>query len=241
MKYVVFCDFDGTITLKDTTDAILQRYADPQWETVEREWLDGKFGSEECLRRQMGLVKAGKSEIVSLLDTMEIDPHFADFVKLCEKEAIPLHVVSDGFDFVIDRVLTRGGFGHLKHYANTLLFRGDRLDTAFSNSKPDCDTCATCKVGLLNRLRKAGEKVVVIGDGFSDHYIAQCADIVFAKHKLRSFCEKNMIPFHPFETFSGVIAQMKDIIKSEEEGIESENRTACEERVCAGIGALKAR
>jgi 2,3-diketo-5-methylthio-1-phosphopentane phosphatase len=241
VKCVVFCDFDGTITLRDTTDAILQRYAARKWESVERDWLAGKFGSEECLRRQMNLVRAGKEEIVSLLDTIEIDPHFADFVKFCEWSKIPLHVVSDGFDFVIDHVLTRGGFGHLKHFANTLIFTGSGLDTAFSNSKPDCDTCATCKVGLLNRLRKAGEKVVVIGDGFSDHYIAQCADIVFAKHKLRSFCEKNIIPFHPFETFTDIIGKMKDIITSEEEVFESENRTACQERVCAGIGALKTR
>lgn len=241
MKYVVFCDFDGTITVKDTTDTILQKFADPRWEDVEQDWLDGRFGSEECLRRQMALVKAGKDEIVKLIDTIEIDPHFGDFVNLCEKEQVQFYVVSDGFDFVIDRVLTRGGFGHLKHYANTLLFRGDRLDTAFSNSKPGCDTCATCKVGLLNRLRKPEEKAVVIGDGFSDHFIAQSADVVFAKHKLRTFCEKQRVPFHRFETFKDVIATMKRLVKSEEEGVESENRTDREERVCSGVGALKAR
>jgi len=241
MSFVVFCDFDGTITLKDTTDAILQRYADPRWEAVERDWLDGKFGSEECLRRQMSLVRAGRKDIVSLLDTMEIDPRFAEFARLCEREEIPLHVVSDGFDFVIDHVMTRAGFGHLKHFANTLIFRENGLDTAFSNSKPDCDTCATCKVGLMNRLARAEDTAVVIGDGFSDHYIAQCADILFAKHKLRTFCESNRVPFHPFETFGDIIDTMTNIIQSEEEGVESKNRTACKERVCAGIGALKTR
>jgi len=27
----IICDFDGTITLKDTTDLLLNRFADPGW------------------------------------------------------------------------------------------------------------------------------------------------------------------------------------------------------------------
>jgi 2-hydroxy-3-keto-5-methylthiopentenyl-1-phosphate phosphatase len=44
----VFVDFDGTISLEDTTDVILERFADPEWRKVESEWLAGIIGSREC-------------------------------------------------------------------------------------------------------------------------------------------------------------------------------------------------
>ena len=31
MAYSVLVDFDGTIALEDTTDLVLERFADPQW------------------------------------------------------------------------------------------------------------------------------------------------------------------------------------------------------------------
>lgn len=64
----VFVDFDGTISLEDTTDVILERFADPEWRTVEAEWLAGRIGSRECLARQIDLVRASR-EICKLSST----------------------------------------------------------------------------------------------------------------------------------------------------------------------------
>src|SRR5947208_12784471 len=55
---IVFCDFDGTITQVDVTDAILERLADPQWRDLERAWVRGEIGSRERLARQMAVVPA---------------------------------------------------------------------------------------------------------------------------------------------------------------------------------------
>ena len=53
-----FIDFDGTITLEDVVDRVLDRFASGEWKKVEREWVEGKIGSRECLSRQMSLVSA---------------------------------------------------------------------------------------------------------------------------------------------------------------------------------------
>ena len=53
-----FVDFDGTITKKDVVDMILERFADPSWKTVEKDWTEGKIGSRECLTKQLALVSA---------------------------------------------------------------------------------------------------------------------------------------------------------------------------------------
>jgi 2-hydroxy-3-keto-5-methylthiopentenyl-1-phosphate phosphatase len=62
----VFVDFDGTISLEDTTDVILERFADPEWRKVESEWLAGVIGSRECLARQIDLVRATPEELDSV-------------------------------------------------------------------------------------------------------------------------------------------------------------------------------
>ena len=54
----VFCDFDGTISLSDTTDVILSRFARPEWELIEEEWKRGAIGSAECMAQQIALIEA---------------------------------------------------------------------------------------------------------------------------------------------------------------------------------------
>ena len=76
----VLIDFDGTIALEDTTDLILERFADPLWRQVESDWVAGKIGSRECLSRQIDLVRASKSELDEFADGVVVDPAFGDFV-----------------------------------------------------------------------------------------------------------------------------------------------------------------
>ena len=45
----VVCDFDGTITPFDVTDAILQRFALPAWEAAEEAWTGGRISARECM------------------------------------------------------------------------------------------------------------------------------------------------------------------------------------------------
>ena len=47
MGLSVLVDFDGTIALEDTTDLMLERFANPLWRSVETEWVAGRIGSRE--------------------------------------------------------------------------------------------------------------------------------------------------------------------------------------------------
>ena len=48
MSLILSCDFDGTLTLNDTVDAILEAFAEPEWTEVEAEWAAGRIGSRDC-------------------------------------------------------------------------------------------------------------------------------------------------------------------------------------------------
>src|SRR5271170_8055668 len=86
----MFVDFDGTIALEDTTDVILERFAEPEWRVVETEWLAGRIGSRECLARQVDLIRAFPHEIDDLVEGIPLDPHFFAFSAMCQDNAIPV-------------------------------------------------------------------------------------------------------------------------------------------------------
>ena len=92
---MVFLDFDGTITRRDATDAILEAYADPEWVQIEDEWKRGRMGSRDCLIAQMALVRATNAEIDSLLDDIAIDQGFVPLLETCSAHGVPVHIVSD--------------------------------------------------------------------------------------------------------------------------------------------------
>src|SRR6267142_4367413 len=104
-KPVLFLDFDGTISRRDAVDAILETYADPKWLTFEAEWCAGRMGSRDCLRAQMALVRATRKQIDELLDEIGIDPGLVALLEMCATHDLPAHIVSDGFDYCIRRIL----------------------------------------------------------------------------------------------------------------------------------------
>src|SRR5262249_47223827 len=102
MSLRVLCDFDGTISAADTTDAIFDRFA-PSCRIIEVLWEAGKMGWAECMRRQIELMDASAEELDKELDGLQIDPISPAFVRFCDAAKIELTVVSDGVDYFIRR------------------------------------------------------------------------------------------------------------------------------------------
>ena len=81
----VFVDFDGTIAPVDTTDLLLERFADPKWLEIEEEWKSGRIGSRECLVRQIDLVRAAPEELDDFVSRIDIDPGFGNLCRAVPK------------------------------------------------------------------------------------------------------------------------------------------------------------
>lgn len=220
MNPTIFSDFDGTISQVDVTDLVLTQLAHPSWREVEQEWSRGQIGSRECLERQMALVDASAKELNALVDSVPLDPHFAAFYRWAGRRKLSLYVVSDGFDLIIRRVLKNTGFGGpLKNgrqlFSSGLKVRGRRVETSFPFAGPPCEhDCATCKVEIIRRMRGSSNPVIFIGDGLSDRFAAQVADVVFAKRHLLSYCRENNIACTPFETFADIETQIEALVPS---------------------------
>ena len=215
---VVFCDFDGTITQLDVTDQILAQLAHPSWREIEREWMLGLIGSRECLERQIALVDASAEELHTVIDAVAIDAEFTAFCKFARKKRLPLYILSDGFDYVVRRVLKGAGVDrHFRSgsnlFASALRVEGRRLAPSFPHSPQPCaHGCATCKAALIRRLREGRQPVIFVGDGMSDRFAVEVADVVFAKRHLLAHCRESGIACHPFETFKDVQVTLEKLL-----------------------------
>lgn len=201
MKCQVLVDFDGTIATVDTTDLLLEQFADPRWHAVEDDWKAGRIGSRECMVRQIDLVRAVPADLEAFVASIEIDPDFAGFVGLCRERGHDVAVVSDGLDFTVGRVLRREGLD-LPYFANRLEWRGgDRWRLTFPHARDDCRALSgNCKCRFADAA--AGQVRIMVGDGRSDFCVAGRVDLVLAKAALERHCRANDLPHFAFAGFA---------------------------------------
>ncbi|MDT3382392.1 MtnX-like HAD-IB family phosphatase, partial [Labrys neptuniae] len=207
MAYRIYCDFDGTIATSDVTDVLLEAFAAPGWRDIEAQWQAGLIGSAVCMARQVALLHCSRPALDHLLDAVDIDPGFVDFVAFCRDHDIEPIIVSDGLDYAIRRILSRVGLGDLPVIANRLMFLAeDRHAMLSPYASSACHSAAgTCK---CEAVRSAGtaeaHTTILIGDGRSDYCAAGVVDLVFAKAGLREHCQANGIVHLPYADFAEV-------------------------------------
>jgi len=109
---LVFSDFDGTITLIDTGLAMINSLPEQQraeaWD-CEYRWRRGEISSMECLRGQWSLWHGSAADLFALIDSLQVDERFFDFLALVRARRAGLAIVSDGLDFYLDRMMARHG------------------------------------------------------------------------------------------------------------------------------------
>ena len=205
VKCRVLVDFDGTIAPIDTTDLLLERFAEPEWHGIEEDWKAGRIGSRECLVRQIDLVRATPAQMDGFIDSLEIDPGFGRFVGLVQDLGFPIAVVSDGLDRTIGSVLDKHAID-IPYFANRLEWRGgNRWRLSFPHAKGDCSALSgNCKCAFAEGQPR--QVKILVGDGRSDFCLAGRSDLVLAKSSLLEHCRKNDLPHIAFDNFDHATA-----------------------------------
>lgn len=216
-QWNILCDFDGTIAVEDATDSLLDRFAPPEWQVLERDWRAGKIGSAECMAGQVALLDASRDEIDEHLATLRIDPAFPQFVEAVFAAGSTLRVVSDGLDYAIRAILRRYQLDHLPVLANRLVPAGRRkwqLETPFSDANCRIGS-GHCKCASAVREHNRHHRVLLVGDGASDFCAAGEADYVFAKHRLIEHCRAAGIPYVPITSFADALDLLPTLLAGE--------------------------
>jgi 2-hydroxy-3-keto-5-methylthiopentenyl-1-phosphate phosphatase len=201
-------DFDGTIAMIDTVDALLSLHAEEAWLEIEQEWVAGKIGSREAMAAQVALLKLDATALDTFIDSVVLDPGFASFVALCRLNQIPATVVSDGIDHVVTRVLARHNVPFTVRANHLMQTGGERWALSFPHSAEGCSSGnCKCRAPTAN-----GAFRVLIGDGRSDFCAAATVDLCLAKGKLIDHCREKGIPHVAFRDFNDVTRILSDLV-----------------------------
>ncbi|KAI5809353.1 HAD-like domain-containing protein [Pyronema omphalodes] len=225
-KFIVFTDFDGTITRTDSNDYLTDNYG---MGFAARRKLADKILAEELtfrdgFKQMLDSVAVNKTfdecrQIV--VDKIELDPGFKVFLEYCLSQDIPVIVLSGGMEPLISALLQNlvgpneipivsNGVGKTPQGTWEITYHDD---SGFGHDK-------SLAIKPFTEARKnlpEGERPTYFycGDGVSDLSAAKETDLLFAKegHDLINYCKSSGMPYRVFKDFSTILADVKDVVE----------------------------
>jgi 2-hydroxy-3-keto-5-methylthiopentenyl-1-phosphate phosphatase len=214
--YKLFLDFDGTITSNDVGYEMFKKFTFSATEPLVQAYRRGELNSLECLSRECDVwndAAPNMTDVYSFLDKQALREGFASFVIMLEKWKIKPLILSEGFNFYIDRVLSGHSQSHLERITNIARVENGRLSPKFPYYNLGCGKCSSCKGYHIRQIRPATSCAIYIGDGHSDFHASIVADIVFARSHLMELLEDSERSFIPYNNFGEIGAELENIIQ----------------------------
>ncbi len=209
-KCIVFFDFDNTIATCDVFDNMLLLFSrNDRWVELEKKWRSGRIGSKTCLEGQLRGMHLDKKSLDAYLSKIKLDPYFKQLYRFLQVKKVRTVVLSDGFDYIINRILKINRIKKLKVYANILSFPGDKVITDYPFKNKDCQICAHCKTKNLLASSPKGFIIIYVGDGASDACPAKYANLVFAKDNLLRHFKDNKLNYLAIHSLKDVFIYLK--------------------------------
>ena len=209
-KCIIFFDFDNTIATCDVFDNMLLLFSkDDRWIELEKRWKSGRIGSKTCLEGQLRGMDLTKKALDAYLPKIKLDPYFKEIYKLLQAKKIKTFVLSDNYDYILNKVLKINRINNLKVYANKLSFSKDKVITDYPFKDKDCQICAHCKTKNLLAKTPKDYTIIYVGDGESDACPAKHAHVVFAKDHLLKHLKESKLDYMAFINLKDVFNYLK--------------------------------
>ncbi|MDF5710310.1 MAG: HAD-IB family phosphatase [Nostoc sp. S4] len=200
MKRIVFCDFDGTITIEETFVAVLKKFAPelsakllPQ---IYAQQLTLREGVREILQ---SIPSSSYAEILEFTRKQPMRPGFIELLDFLDSQKVPLVVVSGGLRGMVEIVLdTTQQRVHAIHAIDV-----DTSDTLIKvHSDYQGETELVAKVQVMAEY-PADEKIA-ISDSLTDLNMGLEASVVFARDRLAEYLNEYQKPYIRWNDFSDV-------------------------------------
>ncbi|MGL5793149.1 MAG: HAD-IB family phosphatase [Waterburya sp.] len=196
---VVFCDFDGTMTTKDTFVGMLEKFT-PQVAAsllpmIYRREITLKEGVQQALG---SILTTDYPNIIEYIAHQSIRPGLKEFLDFLNYWEIPLVVISGGLTGMVKAVLEHQQLieGIAAIYAGDVDLSGKYLQVY---SLIESETELVAKAQVMGKY-SAREKIA-IGDSVTDINMALAADLVFARDRLMGYLENENKPFIQWQDF----------------------------------------
>ena len=213
-SFKIFIDFDGTISTTDVGEAMFLYFGEKE-KSIKfvNDWIEQKINSNQLSKLLCGTVhNFDEIKFDEFLNKIAIDQTFRPFVRFCKSEGFEVKILSDGFDFYIQKILKRENLMDLDVYSNKLIIdKNKNISPEFPYTDEECTRCANCKRNHVLNFSSEEDFTIYIGDGLTDTCPAQHCDFIFAKDSLLKYCEINRITFFPYSNFNDVLNKLTEL------------------------------
>ncbi|MFQ4142159.1 HAD-IB family phosphatase [Chlorogloeopsis sp. ULAP02] len=197
MKRIVFCDFDGTITVKETFVAVLKHFAPQLSGQLIPQMYARELTLREGVRRILESIPSSRyPEVLEFTRYEKIRPGFTELLNFLEAEKVPLVVISGGLRGMVEAVL-----GELMPRIHAL--HAVDIDTSGEyfqvHSEFEGGTELVAKVQVMEKYLV--DEKIAIGDSLTDLNMALETPIVFARDRLAQYLEEHQKPYIPWQDF----------------------------------------
>ncbi|CAI1691629.1 hypothetical protein SEUBUCD646_0N03060 [Saccharomyces eubayanus] len=231
VKAVIFTDFDGTVTLEDSNDYLTDTLGFGKEERLKvfEGVLDGTKSFRQGFMEMLESIHTPFPECIKILEKkIRLDPGFKDTFEWAQENDVPVVVVSSGMKPIIKVLLTRLVGQHSIHKIDIVsneveIEAHDEWKIIYKDESPfghdKSRSIDAYKKKFESALKPGDERPVYFycGDGVSDLSAAKECDLLFAKRgkDLVTYCKRQNVPFHEFDTFEDILASMKQVLAGE--------------------------
>lgn len=216
-KTIIFCDFDGTITMNDNIIAIMRHFQPEGWELLLDQVMAKSISIKVCIGDMFSLLPSSlKTDVIQYaLDNMQIRPGFSEFISYCENRGIEFLVTSGGIDFFVRPTLAPFQLPSDHIFCNQSDFSKEQMTILWPHP---CDehcgeNCGMCKTTIIRSYDPELYLRIMIGDSITDFAGAKLADVIFARSHLAEECKKLNMPYYAYEDFYEIAAQLNVMLE----------------------------
>ena len=217
MGLKLFVDFEGGLTPGNIAKDIFLRFGGIRSGELFRECEEGKFSAAECLHQQaenLGILNGDSLD--QFFKAQSVDRSFKDLLLFCKDHGIEFIVVSSGIDYPVRKILETNEIGDARFFANPAEFVpsgvGHRLKLRFPYADAECARCSCCKRNIMLTCSGEDDIVAYVGGEYSESCPAFYADLVFAKDRFQTICQRENITYVPYNTLLDVIDRLRSLL-----------------------------
>lgn len=205
-KFIIYSDFDGTISKSDILDKIITDvYSFETYKEMENKLLTGNLEYETYLFNMFNNIYYDLSNLPNDL----IDEYFLEFYNWICKNNIEFYIISSGFKNIINYLLPYVDPKII--YANDIIINQNKWIVKLYD---EINNSSINKNNIIESINKFNYKTVFIGDGLSDFKVIGNVDYLFCKKNslLHLKCIEESCEHIVFVNFSDIINYLKNFI-----------------------------
>lgn len=200
-KRVVFCDFDGTITVEETFVAMLKHFAPELSSQLMPEMYARRLSLRSGVRQLLESIPSESyGEIIEFSRGKLMRPGLVELLDFLDAQRVHFIIVSGGLRIMVEAVM------------------GDLVQRASAIYAVDLDATGPClqvnaefegDTELVSKVRVMGfyeaQEQVAIGDSLTDFNMALQASQVFARDRLAEYLDEQQKPYIKWDNFFDVL------------------------------------